>query len=122
MILTRDFFIKAGLERNKYGYWQTTIFTPPEMIEEIKEINEDYRKNYGLDEDEEDFIKIIDDEKEFIKESMADFDNNEEIQKSFNYDREVYRKTSEKLFKEYYKKLKQSLQDDIKKNRMENDI
>ena len=109
MILTRDFFIKASLERNKYGNWQTTIFTPPEMIKEIKEINEDYRNNYGSDEYDKDFIKIIDDEKEFIKESMADFDNNEEIQKSFNYDREAYRKTSEKLFKEYYEKIKQFL-------------
>lgn len=103
MILLPDFVRKAHLEMSKYRGFQTTIFTPPEMI---KEINEDYRKNYGLDEDEEDFIKIIDDEKEFVEESMTDFDNDEELQELFNYDRESYRKTSEKLFKEYYEKIK----------------
>ena len=112
MILTRDFFIKAGLETNKYGDWQTTIFTPPEMIKEIKEINEDYRRNYGLDEDEEDFIKIIDDEKEHLEECMEDYYNNKELQKEFNYNEELFKKKCIELYRE----LKQSLQDSINKN------
>ncbi|MEI0700118.1 hypothetical protein R4K92_14470 [Brachyspira intermedia] len=34
---------------------------------------------------------------------MADFDNNKELQKDFNYDRELYKKYSEKLFNKLYR-------------------
>ena len=85
MTLDPNLFLKARLETDEYGSWQTSIFTPDDMIEEIKRINEDYKKLYETDDD---LIKIIDYKKEFIEESMADFDNNKELQKDFNYDRE----------------------------------
>ena len=92
MTLDPNLFLKARLETDEYGSWQTSIFTPDNMIEEIKGINEDYRKNYGLDEDEEDFIKIIDDEKEHLEEYMEDYYNNKELQKEFNYNEELFKK------------------------------
>ena len=110
MILTRDFYEKAYLVQTKEGF-ETTILTPTDMIEEIKEINEDYRKNYGL---EKDFIKIIDDEKEYLEECMEDYYNDKELQKEFNYNKELFKKHCI----EHYSELKQSLQDDIKKNRI----
>ena len=117
MILLRDFCEEAFLVQTEKGF-ETTILTSTDMIEEIKKINEDYRKNYGLDEDEEDFIKIIDDEKEHLEECMEDYYNNKELQKEFNYNEELFKKKCI----EHYRELKQSLQDDIKKNRIENDI
>ncbi|MEI0559140.1 hypothetical protein [Brachyspira intermedia] len=100
MTLNPDLFLKAHLETDEYGSWQTSIFTPNDMIEEIKGINEDYKKLYQTDDD---LIKVIDYKKEFIEESMADFDNNKELQKDFNYDRELYKKYSEKLFNKLYR-------------------
>ena len=100
MTLDPNLFLKARLETDEYGSWQTSIFTPDDMIEEIKRINEDYKKLYETDDD---LIKIIDYKKEFIEESMADFDNNKELQKDFNYDRELYKKYSEKLFNKLYR-------------------
>ena len=100
MTLDPNLFLKARLETDEYGSWQTSIFTPDNMIEEINGINEDYKKLYETDDD---LIKIIDYKKEFIEESMADFDNNKELQKDFNYDRELYKKYSEKLFNKLYR-------------------
>ena len=100
MTLNPDLFLKARLETNEYGSWQTSIFTPDNMIEEIKGINEDYKKLYETDDD---LIKVIDYKKEFIEESMADFDNSEGLQKDFNYDREAYKEYAEKLFNKLYR-------------------
>ena len=100
MTLDPNLFLKARLETDEYGSWQTSIFTPDNMIEEIKGINEDYKKLYETDDD---LIKVIDYKKEFIEESMEDFDNNKELQKDFNYDRELYKKYSEKLFNKLYR-------------------
>lgn len=115
MTLNPDLFVKALLTTDEYGSWQTSILTPDDMIEEIKGINEDYKKLYQTDED---LIKIIDDEKEHLEECIEDYYNNKELQKEFNYNEELFKKQCIELYRE----LKQSLQDSIKKNRMENDI
>lgn len=108
MTLDPNLFFKARLETNEYGSWQTSIFTPDNMVEEIKGINEDYKKLYQTDDD---LIKIIDYKKEFIEESLTDFDNSEGLQKDFNYDREAYIEYSEKLFNKLYR-----IQDGIEYN------
>ena len=64
MTLNPDLFLKARLETNEYGSWQTSIFTPDNMIEEIKGINEDYKKLYETDDD---IIKVIDYKKSLLK-------------------------------------------------------
>ena len=99
MTLALNFIDNANLITDDNGNLITSQFTSSEMIEEIKTINEYYKQEYETDED---LIKIIDYEKEFIEECMIDFDNNKELQKIFNYDREAYREYSEKLFNKFY--------------------
>ncbi|WP_300711824.1 hypothetical protein [uncultured Brachyspira sp.] len=75
MTLSPYLFLEAHLETDEYGSWQTSIFTPPDMIEEIKGINEDYKKLYETDDD---LIKIIDydeEEIEAFKKFMPSFRN-----------------------------------------------
>lgn len=105
MILPYDFYQKAYLVQTEEGF-ETTILTPADMIEEIKEINEDYRKNYRV---EKDIIKIIDDEKEYLEECMEDYYNYKELQKEFNYNEELFKKNCI----EHYKELKQSLENKL---------
>ena len=109
MTLNPDLFVKALLTTDEYGSWQTSMFTSDDMIEEIRGINEDYKKLYQTDED---LIKIIDDEKEHLEECMEDYYNNKELQKEFNYNEELFKKKCIELYRE----LKQSLQDSINKN------
>lgn len=101
MTLAPNFIDDANLITDDNGNLITSQFTSSEMIEEIKAINKYYKQEYETDED---LIKIIDYKKEFIEECMIDFDNNKELQKIFNYDREAYMEYSEKLFNKFYEK------------------
>lgn len=101
MTLAPNFIDDANLITDDNGNLITSQFTSSEMIEEIKAINKYYKQEYETDED---LIKIIDYKKEFIEECMIDFDNNKELQKIFNYDREAYIEYSEKLFNKFYEK------------------
>lgn len=101
MTLAPNFIDDTNLITDDNGNLITSQFTSSEMIEEIKAINKYYKQEYETDED---LIKIIDYKKEFIEECMIDFDNNKELQKIFNYDREAYIEYSEKLFNKFYEK------------------
>ncbi|WP_300716457.1 hypothetical protein [uncultured Brachyspira sp.] len=75
MTINPNFIDKAFIFHDENGDLETSIFTPPDMIEEIKGINEDYKKLYETDDD---LIKIIDydeEEIEAFKKFMPSFRN-----------------------------------------------
>ena len=93
MTLDPNFVDKAFILIEESGGWKTSLLTPPEMIDEIKRINKEFKITNKTDKD---LIKIIDYEKEYIE----DYNNDEKLQKLFNYDIEAFKKNCIKIFRE----------------------
>lgn len=104
MTLDPNFITEANIITDDDGNFITSIFTPLDKIEVIKEINEQHKQLYGIDKD---LIKIIDHEKEFMEECMEEYYNDEELQKLFNYDLEAYIENNREFFQEFYQKMQE---------------